>query len=231
MDSQHIESGGTNGGTKGDQVEPYLAPYRTILDAHGPSFEATGWKNRDMQIVRFDVLLDMADTTGRVVIDAGSGQGALVDRMIELGVEYGRYVGLDAMPEMVEQSRARRPPEAEFHTIDFAREHDAFSRFSRDSGGPGVDIILFSGSLNTMEQADAAASLERAWSAAREAVVFNFLSDRAPAALLQQDPSPARRLDTMALIDWALKKSPLVQFRQEYLGGHDATIALFKPGA
>ncbi len=231
MDSKDTDPGGTKSGSAGAPIEPYLAPYRTILDAHGPSFEATGWKSRDMQIARFDVLLGMADATGRVVIDAGSGQGALVDRMIELGVEYGRYIGLDAMPEMVEQSLARGLPEAEFHTIDFAREPDAFSRFSREAGGPGVDIILFSGSLNTMEQADAVASLERAWPIAREAVVFNFLTDRAPAALLMQDPSPANRLDTMALIDWALTKSPLVRFRQDYLSGHDATIALFKPGA
>ncbi|RMH23727.1 MAG: methyltransferase domain-containing protein [Planctomycetota bacterium] len=208
---------------------PYLAPYRAILDAHGPSFEATGWRSRQMQTTRFDVLIDLADLAGRSVIDAGSGQGALCDRLVERGVEHAAYVGLDAMPEMIEQSASRGLPGARFEVCDIAREPDAFSRWSRAAGGPGADVIVFSGSLNTMDDETAMRTLGRAWDAAEEALLFNFLSDRAPAALLAQDPAPARRLDTLALLDWALSRTPLVRFRQDYLGGHDATIAMFKP--
>jgi len=212
----------------GSADPPYLAPYREILAAHGPSFEATGWKSRAMQVVRFDVLIDMVDLAGRVIVDAGSGQGALVDRLVERRVEYAAYVGLDAMPEMVEQSADRGLPNARFEVCDIAGEPDAFRRWSRHAGGPGADVILFSGSLNTMDDATAGAVLERAWAAAEEAVVFNFLSDRAPADLVAQDPAPARRFDTLGLIAWALDKTPRVRFRQDYLGGHDATLGMFK---
>jgi hypothetical protein len=58
--------------------------------------------------------------------------------------------------------------------------------------------------------------------------MFNFLSNRcghvAPPQLL-----PARRMDTMMLMDWALTRSCVVTFRQDYFeGGHDATILMRK---
>lgn len=220
-----------NDGGAGAPIAPYLRPYREILDQFGASFEATGWKNREMQTVRFDVMIAMVDFSGRVILDAGSGQGAFAARLAQRGIEYGRFIGLDAMPEMIEQSRAAGVEEAEFHVCDFAGEMDSFSRFMKESGGPGVDVITFSGSLNTMEADEAKAVLERAWQAAREAVVYNFLSDRAPAALLRCASAPATRFPTLDLLDWALSKSPSVQFRQDYLGGHDATIAIGKPAA
>jgi len=206
----------------------YLAPYHEAIASHGASFEATGWKNRDMQLARFDIMIDMTDFTGRVIIDAGSGQGGFADHLAERAIEYGRFIGLDAMPEMVEQSRAKRLPESEFHVCDFAGETDSFSRFAKRAGGPGADLIVFSGSLNTMEEDAALAVLERAWAAATEGVLFNFLSDRATRRLLDADPSPARRFNTIRLLDWALDKTPAVQFRQDYFAGHDATIAMFR---
>lgn len=205
----------------------YLAPYLEAIASHGASFEATGWKNRDMQLARFDVMIDMTDFTGRVILDAGSGQGGLAEHLTDRGIEYGRYIGLDAMAAMVEQSRAKRLPEAEFHTSDFAGESDSFERFTRPAGGSGVDLIVFSGSLNTMNEDAAVAVLERAWAAATEGVLFNFLSDRATPKLLAKDPAPAHRFRTIRLLEWALSRTPAVQFRQDYFAGHDGTIAMF----
>ena len=65
--------------------------------------------------------------------------------------------------------------------------------------------------------------------AAAEGVIFNFLSDRAPAKLLAQPTAPAQRFNTIRMIDWALTKTPSVQFRQDYFNGHDATIGMLKP--
>lgn len=206
----------------------YLLPYRAMIQKHGASFEATGWKNRDMQITRFDVMLPMVDFTGRIVVDAGSGLGGLAEHLSTRGIEYGRYIGLDAMKKMVEQSRAKKLAEAEFVVCDFASDVDAFSRFTKEAGGKGIEVVVFSGSLNTMRQDEAIGVLERAWEAASEAVVFNFLSNRARADMLSLDPTPAHRFDTMRLVDWALNKTPAVRFRQDYFVGHDATIAMFK---
>lgn len=206
----------------------YLAPYRKAIRDHGASFEATCWRSREMQVARFDVMISMADFTGRVVLDAGSGQGGLAAHLIHRGIEYGAYIGLDAMPEMVEQSQARGFPEATFVLCDFASEQNSFSRFSKAAGGPGVDLIVFSGSLNTMEEDAAIAVLERAWRAASEGVLVNFLSNRATAKALAERTAPANRFNTIRMIDWALSKAPLVQFRQDYFEGHDGTICLMK---
>lgn len=208
----------------------YLTPYRDAIESHGASFEATGWKNPDMQTGRFDIMIDMANFTGRIVVDAGSGQGALAEHLTACGVQYGRYVGLDAMPEMIEQSRARQIPETQFEVCDFARDEAAFSRLGKSRGGPGVELVVFSGALNTLDEDDAISVLERAWEAAEEGVIFNFLSDRATPELLAKDPAPAKRFDTIRLLDWALSRTPLVRFRQEYFAGHDATIAMFRQG-
>jgi len=46
------------------------------------------------------------------------------------------------------------------------------------------------------------------------------------------DPTdPARRLDPLRLVDWALDRTPLVRFRQDHLAGHDGLIAMDRPGA
>jgi len=207
----------------------YLEPYRSAIDTFGPSFEATLWQNPKMQQIRFDVFLEMADFNGRVVVDAGSGQGGLADYLIEKGIKYRRYIGLDAMEAMIEQSRLRRLADADFHVSDFVGEEDSFSRYTQESGRPGLDLAVFSGSLNTLDQEFAIKVLERAWNASRVGVVFNFLSDRANADLLKQDTLPARRFSPIDMLGWAFSKTTSVRFRQDYLpGGHDATIALFK---
>jgi hypothetical protein len=77
-----------------------------------------------------------------------------------------------------------------------------------------------------MQQEVARSVILRAWRQARRGIVFNFLSDRAPARLLETDLHPAVRFNTIAMIDWALTLSPRIRFRQDYLDGHDATIAV-----
>ncbi len=94
--------------------------------------------------------------------------------------------------------------------------------------GAGPQILLISGTLNTMTFRQVIHSLDMAWNAVEEAMIFNFLSDRCgPGATPQVDP--ARRHGTSKLIDWALKRTWSVQFRQDYFPhGHDATIMMRK---
>lgn len=200
----------------------YLTHYRSLIERVGAVFEATGWRSREFQLERFRVMTEMQDFTGRVVVDAGAGRGDLAAYLIERGIRFSRVIALDAMPEMVEAIRARGLPGVEAHVCDFARaaEADVFSRFG------DVDVVVFSGSLNTLRPGQALEVLERAWGECCRTLVFNFLSDRAPAELLEKPTGPAHRFDTLGLVSWALGKTPGVRFRQEYLGGHDATIAM-----
>lgn len=204
------------------EVAPYLAHYRGLIDRVGAVFEATGWRSKAFQTTRFDVFSEMVDFTGLRVLDAGAGRGDFAAYLTERGVGYREIVALDAMPEMVETINGRGLPGVSAHRVDFAEDTDAFVRT-----GP-VDAVVFSGSLNTLTQEHALGVLGRAWDAAGLALIFNFLSDRAPRAMLEKPTGPAHRFDTVGMIEWALERTPGVRFRQDYLGGHDATVVMLR---
>lgn len=208
----------------GQPRDAYLEPYRQAVEHFGATFDATLWHNRDYQMVRFDVLRQMVDLNDLVLLDAGCGLGDLCEFLAERNVRLRRYVGVDGVAEIIAGAGARQLPRAEFHCRDFVADPAALA-----IGQP--DVIYFSGSLNTVPEQQARAVLERAWTTARRGVVFNFLSNRASPAALSRDTGPARRFDTLDWIDWALRATPVMLFRQDYLGGHDATIAMMRPEA
>lgn len=209
----------------------YLRPYREAMDEHGPAFEATLWNSQEKQNARFDVIEGMVDLTGRIVVDAGCGLGDFAQRLSDTGVEYGFYIGLEALPQFVEAARGRDIPEAAFAVADFVADGRVFSDLAKHEAlqGHPIDVIVFSGSLNTLGEAGTLGVLERAWEACAEALVFNFLSTRHHRGPEADQTDPAIRLDPVRLLDWALQRTPNVLFRQEYFQGHDATVAMLKP--
>ncbi len=205
----------------------YLAPYREAVAKFGPSFQATLWASREWQLVRFRVMTRMVDFSKRVILDAGAGQGALASYLRDHRIRYRKYIALEAIPEMAESGRAARLPRTEFHVVDFAAAADAFSRFAAEEP---VDVIVFSGSLNTFTQEGAMEALGRAWGTCSYALLFNFLSSRHDRSRLSDEPGgPSRRFDPLAMLDWALSKTTAVRLRHDYFRhGHDATIGMFK---
>jgi SAM-dependent methyltransferase len=220
----------------------YLAPYRAAVARVGAGFEALLWSSERSQRARFSTITRMTRLKGLVVVDAGCGRADLLGWLHGRGIEYGRYVGLDAVAELLEVGRAKGLPASEFHLVDFVADEFAFTRCCREP-----DVIVFSGSLNTMAPAMAMALLERAWRACGRALVFNFLTERrvggAPGArpgkplpaIAQADTighgpgsAMASKFDPGAMLRWALDRTARVSFRQGYLGERDATIGMRK---
>ncbi len=201
--------------------DEYLEPYRRAVGQFGATFDATLWNSRAYQRARFEVLRTTVDLEGLTLLDAGCGLGDLCEHLQACNVRYRRYVGLDGVPEIVACARQRGLARAEFHVRDFVADPASLSL-----GSP--DVICFSGSLNTVPEKQARQVVEQAWAAAARGVIFNFLSDRAEPAVLARDTGPARRFNTLDWIEWALRTTPQVLFRQDYLGGHDATIAMLR---
>lgn len=199
----------------------YLQPYREAVAHFGPGFEATLWNSREAQMLRFDVMRAMASFDGAVILDVGCGQGDLGAHLVELEVPFERYVGLDALAEMIEAARRRRIPRSEFHVTDVVAEPEALAT-------PGPDYVCFSGTLNTMDEGTAREVVGAGYDAAARGVVFNFLSTRHHPRWSAVDPTPARRFDPLRWIDFALGLSSRVKFDQSYLDGHDATIVIEK---
>ena len=200
-------------------TDAYLQPYRDAHRRHGNTFEATLWARPETQTLRFEVFAEMLDFAGKRVLDAGCSRGDFAAWLLDRGVRYDAYVGVDGVADLLDYARQRDLPDASFVHGDFVTQPELLA-----TGSP--DIVAISGSLNTMDLDVAMRVLEGAWRGANRALIFNFLSDRtSPRAVPQAHP--ARRLPTLDLIDWALNKTSGVRFRQDYFSdGHDATILM-----
>ncbi len=228
-----------------DLTVPWLEPYKEAAAKGGSSFGTLLWRSEEFQRTRFRVLTEMIDLTGRVVIDCGCGRADFLTYLTERDIAYRAYVGIDALPVMVEHCQARIRKQnllrARAMLGDFASGTDTFDRYIRDLGagthaiGGGGEVFLFSGSLNTCEQPFALEILERAWRAIAPAphaerpgaaIAFNFLSGSCGKKWKAVGTGPANRFETGAMIAFALERTPKVLFRQDYLDGHDASIVM-----
>lgn len=201
--------------------DDYLDPYRDAQDDFGNEFGVTLWANTKSQQRRFKVFMQMCYLPGKRILDAGCSRGDLAEYLIGQGVEYESYVGVDGLPEVIGYAKKRELPRAEFHAGDFVADPSLLS-----IGQP--QVITISGTLNTMGDQVAMKLLDAAWDACSETLLFNFLSSRSTIDR-REELGPARRLDPVKYLDWAMRHTPAVQLRQDYFKrGHDATIKLCK---
>jgi SAM-dependent methyltransferase len=199
----------------------HLEAYQAAVAEHGPGFAATLWGSPQTQSLRFGVMHALAGGFGAAsILDLGCGDGALV-RWLEAHDEHPiQYVGVDALAEQIAAAQSTTPAWATFRQDDLSDDWTSATRF---------DWVLVSGTINTMDTALAEAVLDAAWHACDIGLVFNFLSDRPHARWHGRDLGPAHRFHLPAWCAWALERTPLVACRQDYLDGHDATIAMKKP--
>jgi hypothetical protein len=197
----------------------YLDPYRESELRHGTSFGVTLWANERTQQRRFEVFTELCYLHGKRLLDAGCSRGDLAQFLFENHIDFAGFVGIDGMANVIDFANNRRIPQCRFEHGDFVTNPDLLGE-----GDP--QVILISGTLNTMTDAQIQVVLEGAWSHTSEVLLFNFLSDRcASKAPLQDDFS--RRLNTLEMIKWATSKTPAVTYRQDYLAhGHDGTIMM-----
>lgn len=213
------DAGAAGGGVSGGGAQ-YLKPYADMIRRHGPCFEALLWTSRETQRARFCAIAEMCCLTGRVVVDAGCGQGDLLLFLRGEKIGFKRYIGVDALPELLGEAQRHGGADAGFVGADFVADPGVLERL-----GERAEIIVFSGSLNTLSQQAALRVLDSAWRACTEALVFNFLCEHRSGAI-DPEEGPARRFDTMEMLRFALDRTARVTFRQDYLDGQDGTIAM-----
>jgi SAM-dependent methyltransferase len=149
-------------------VEQYLVPYVRSAKQHGAGFGALLWASPASQRARFDAMARVCDFRGRKVLDAGCGRADLLDYLLGQGIEPADYVGIEAIGELAEAARQKKHPRSVIVEADFLREPARLLA--------GAEVVVFCGSVNTFEPGDFYRTLRRAYDAATEAVVFNFLS-------------------------------------------------------
>jgi uncharacterized protein (DUF1330 family) len=212
-----------------DPIPEYLAPYEEAVERYGASFESLLWRSEEFQGERFRIICEVAQVAGRTVADLGCGRADLLEYLHTHRAGHARYLGIEAIDELADYSRRRVAEagwtEAEIIQADFVGDTTIMERLVREHG---AQVLIFSGSLNTLEPRRAAVVLDRAWDAVRTVprgtLVFNFLSTHG--RRMTAPMGPARRFNPTPLIKWALRRAPGVIVRHDYLGGHDATIMM-----
>jgi len=192
----------------------YLQPYLNATKRYGAGFGSLLWASPQTQAARFDALLDAVDVNDLVVLDVGCGRADLLQHMLDRGVVPRQYIGLEAVDELAAAAEAKRLPHARIARGDFVHDPTLLS--------VDADVLLFSGSLNTLSEAAFYRTLAHAYAAARRAVVFNFLASPYLAAssfLTWHRPK--------AVLDFCATLTGELQMWDDYLKG-DATVRLMK---
>jgi len=82
--------------------------HRDQMRVHGTGNPlALGWKNPNEQMIRFEVLAQMADLNGKKVLDAGCGHADLYPFLKERYPQMAHYCGVEQIPELVKEAMRR----------------------------------------------------------------------------------------------------------------------------
>ncbi len=193
----------------------YLTPYLDAATRHGGGFSSLLWASPHTQAARFMALTRLVGLNGKSILDVGCGRADLLDFLLSRNVKPAHYVGLEGVAALADAADAKRHPNAMIVRADFVRE--PLRLFV------GADVVYFSGSLNTLDPVSFYATIRKAYDAAAETLVFNFLAspDLAGVSYLHwHQPNEV----------WGFCKSLTDDVRRldDYLRG-DMTFALTKP--
>ena len=193
----------------------YLQPYLEAAREHGAGFGALLWASVRSQRARFAAICRAQDLTDKSVLDAGCGRADLMAYLSERGRTPADYIGLEAVPALADAADARKLPRTRILRGDFVRDPRRLF--------VGADVIIFSGSLNTIDDDAFYTVLRRAWDAAGETVVFNFLSSN---LLAGKDYLVWRPIEEVNQFVGRLSSD--ITVLADYMDG-DCTIAIRKP--
>jgi len=128
------------------------------------------WTSREIQEIRFQILLEAGMTAGDTLLDVGCGFGDFSAWLARQGVSV-KYTGIDLSPELLEEGR-RRYPDIALHEGDL---------FEFDPAPSSYDWITLSGTLNR-DHGDggdyARAVIRRMYQVTRKGIAFNLLDAR-----------------------------------------------------
>jgi len=153
-------------------VPGYLQPYLDAAARHGGNFPTLLWASRKTQAARFMAIVNTCPLSGKKILDVGCGRADLLQYLHDAGSHPSQYIGIEAVEDLAAVARQR--PDARIIVGDFVADAQLMD--------VAAEVIIFSGSLNTVEPSVFYQALSAALVLARQAVVFNFLCSPALAA-------------------------------------------------
>jgi SAM-dependent methyltransferase len=192
----------------------YLSPYLSAARRYAGGFLSLLWGSPQTQAARFDAICRLESLAGRSILDVGCGRADLLDYLRLRDITFADYTGIEAVPELLEAARQKQSELVRIVDADFvARPMSLFV---------GADVVLISGSLNTLDTHAFYTTIRRAFEATAEAVVFNFLDS--PYLAAASYLTWHKRDD---VLNFARSLSRDVRVLSDYLEG-DSTIAVRK---
>jgi trans-aconitate methyltransferase len=149
-----------------EDVDALVRLYEDRFSTLGTDVKTLGWKSQSDQVLRFEVLCDIADLRGASICDVGCGLGDLVDYLEQRFGDVS-YTGLDITPSLVRKA-AELHPGRQFVCANML-----------DANLPRADYFLLSGALNFRVHDNATLTrsvLRRMYEQANKGVAANFLS-------------------------------------------------------
>ena len=146
---------------------PYLQPYLAAARRHGEDFASLLWASPQTQAARFDAIVRLCDIDGKSILDVGCGRADLLDFLLARKIVPEHYTGLEAVDALADAAERKNSKNCLIVRADFVAEPARLLT--------AADVIVFSGSLNTLDSHAFYSALRTAHAAAVEAVAFNFL--------------------------------------------------------
>jgi hypothetical protein len=150
----------------------------------------------------------------RIVLDAGCGRADFLEYVRARGINPAKYTGIEAVEELAAAAEQKHLAGATILRDDFIENPRTLDR--------NADVILFSGSLNTLSAHDFYQSLRIAWGYTRSELSFNFLCSPRLASAAHLTWHPKRDV-----VEWAFAQTSDVAVDDSYREG-DCTMVLRK---
>jgi hypothetical protein len=192
----------------------YLGPYERAALRHGAGFGTLLWASPQTQRLRFEAIAGLVDFHGKSVLDVGCGRADFLDFLLARRVRVKSYVGIEGVAALAEAAREIRHSMGRIVEADFLAEPQRLE--------VGAQVVVICGALNTMDSEGFYATLRRAYEAAGEAMVFNFLCS---SRLAGADYLSWHRTDEV--MGFARTLSDRVRKVEDYLPG-DCTVVMGK---
>jgi hypothetical protein len=165
--------------------------------------------------MRFDALRRLVEFSGRTMCDAGCGRADLLDYLEACGVRPADYIGIEAVDELATAVERKQRPGVRILRGDFIQQPVRLF--------VGAELVVFCGSLNTVEDGSFYQTLRRGFDATAWGLVFNFLSspELAGASHLhwRHRADVERFVETFGALE--------IRVVEDYLRG-DCTMGVFK---
>jgi SAM-dependent methyltransferase len=145
----------------------YLGPYQRAAERHGAGFGSLLWASPATQAARFEAICRLVNLRRKRVLDVGCGRADFLDYLLRRKVKVTSYVGIEGVAALAEVACEKGAGVARIVQGDFLANPELLET--------GAQVVVICGSLNTMDADGFYSTLRRAYAAAEEALVFNFL--------------------------------------------------------